>query len=233
MHRRALVLGLIVVAVRAGDVPAQAVPDTTPRSTAADSSSAWLFGVSAGVPGYEDEPFLELFTIGIHGTHLRGGGRPGFDYSLGTMPRALGEGVFVLGFRGGVAVPLTLSSRALLLPSAGLSLIGGAGESGGGGTAGLNIGIAAVVLGLNGTGLRTGVTWHRFQDSGGAIWLVELGVVRLRGLGRYGRAPRPVGARVYPSPRGVDRCGLPDIRRPLSSPWNNPLPRRTHFDRCE
>src|SRR5687768_17737743 len=118
MRRRAFVLGLILVAVRAGDVRAQTVPDTARRSTAADSSSAWLFGASVGVPGYEDEPFLQLFTIGIHGTHLRGGRRPGFDYSLGTMPRALGEGVFVLGFRGGIAVPLELSSRALLLPSA-------------------------------------------------------------------------------------------------------------------
>jgi hypothetical protein len=229
MHRRAFVLGLIVGAVRAGDVPAQAVPDTAPRSTAADSSSAWLFGASVGVPGYEDEPFLELFTIGIHGTHLRGGGRPGFDYSLGTIPRALGEGVFVLGFRGGVAVPLTLSSRAVLLPSAGLSVVGGAGDSGGGATAGLNVGIAAIVLGLNATGLRTGVTWHRFQGTGRAIWLVELGVVGLR----YTRAPRPAGARIYPSPHGGDRSGLPDIRRALSSPWNDQLPRRSHFDHCE
>jgi hypothetical protein len=233
MRRRAFVLGLILAAVRAGDVPAQAVADTAPRSAAADSNNAWLFGASVGVPGYEDEPFLQLFTVGIHGTHLRGAWRPGFDYSLGTMPRALGEGVFVLGFRGGVAVPLELSSRALLLPSAGLSLIGGAGEGGAGGTAGLNAGVAAIALGLNGRGLRTGVTWHRFQDSGGAIWLVELGVVGLRGLGRYGRAPEPVGARVYPSPRGVDRCRLPDIRRPIGSPWNNQLPRRTHFDRCK
>ena len=92
-----------------------------------------------------------------------------------------------------------------------MSLIGGAGDRGGGGTVGVNAGIAAIALGVNGTGLRTGVTWHRFQDTGGAVWLVELGFVGLRG--RYGRAPQPVGARVYPSPRGVERCGLPIPRR--------------------
>ncbi len=232
MRRRALVLGLVLIGSPASGVLAQATPDSIRPDSVAESRTGWLFGASVGVPGYEDEPFLELFTIGIHGTHVRGPGRPGFDYSVGIMPRALAEGAVVLGFRGGVAVPLTLSPRALLLPSAGVSLIGGASQAGGGGLAGVNVGIAAVAFGVNGTGLRTGVTWHRFQETRAAVWLVELGVVGLRGLGRYGRAPRPVGARAYPSHRTVDRCALPDVRRSARSPSNNQLPRRSYFDRC-
>lgn len=183
MRRRSLAIGLVLVAVNSARAVAQSNPDSSARKTVVEPGSGWLFGASIGVPGYEDEPILELFTVGIHGTHLRGPGRIGFDYSIGTMPRALGEGVVVLGLRTGVALPLTLSPRALLLPSAGLSLVGGASGGGGGGVAGVNVGIAGVAFGSSGAGLRVGVTWHRFDDTNGAIWLAELGVVGLRGRG--------------------------------------------------
>ena len=98
------------------------------------------------------------------------------------MPRALAEGVAVVGARGGVALPLALSSGVLVLPSAGVSFVGGVGAGGGGATAGLNAGIAAVLFGASSVGLRTGVTWHHFGNSESAVALWEIGFVR---------APRP------------------------------------------
>jgi hypothetical protein len=175
MRGRALALSLVFL-VGSGPVGAQTVsPDSGVR--ARHVRGDWLVGASFGVPGYGTEPLVELFTIGIQWTQVRPG-RLGADFSLGTIPRALVEGVVVVGFRAGAALPLAFSSGLLLLPSAGLSFIGGVGQGGGGGTAGLNAGVSAVFFGTQATGLRTGVTWHRFPDTGGALWLLEMGFAR-------------------------------------------------------
>jgi hypothetical protein len=167
MRSRAVALGLLL-SVGASPVGAQ--------DTLSQARSEWLIGASFGVPGYGSEPVPELFTVGIHWTQLRPG-RLGADFSLGTIPRIVVEGVAVLGVRAGAALPLALAPRLLVLPSAGVSLIGGVGPRGGGGAAGLNAGVAAVVFGTSSSGLRTGVTWHRFEDTGGALWLLEVGAV--------------------------------------------------------
>ena len=154
---------------------------TTP--VAAQDSSAvarggWLVGGSVGVPGHGGEFEPELFTVGVHWTHVRRG-RPGVDFSLGTVPRVLIEGLVVMGARAGVAVPVALSPTVTLLPSGGVSVLGGFGGGGGGGTGGYNIGAAVVMQTAAGRGLRTGVTWHWLGDANGAIMLVELGLVRV------------------------------------------------------
>ena len=176
MRSRALALGLILL-VGGVSVDAQTVSADT--SIRVQARGDWLIGASIGVPGYGTEPVAELFTVGIHWTQLRPG-KLGADFSLGTMPRVLAEGVAVVGFRVGGAVPLALSPGVVLLPSAGASLIGGAGPDGGGGLFGLNAGVAAVLFRTSATGLRTGITWHQFQESRGAIWLVEIGFVGTR-----------------------------------------------------
>jgi hypothetical protein len=129
------------------------------------------------VPGYESEPVPALMTVGVQWTWLHPG-RVGPDFSLGTIPCAVVAGVLALAFRGGIALPLQFSPRVFLLPSGGVSLLGAAGEGGGGAIVGWNTGITAVFLAPNSVGLRTGITWHRFPDAEGPIWLVELGVVR-------------------------------------------------------
>ncbi len=170
------------VALAGGALPfalaAQAPPPPAPSADSAGAApGGWLFGASVGVPGYEGEAVPELFTVGVHWTQLRPG-RPGVDLAIGTMPRVLAEGFAAVGARAGVALPLALSRGAVLLPSAGVSLLGGVGAGGGGGTTGLNAGVAAVLGPAGGAGLRTGVTWHRFGEAGGGLWLVEVGVVR-------------------------------------------------------
>jgi hypothetical protein len=140
----------------------------------------WLNGFSVGVPGYGQEAEPALFTAGANFTQFRPF-RPSADFSFGTMPRALTEGVMVLGVRAGVAVPLALSPGVFILPSGGVSLIGAAAGDGGGAAAGVNGGLAAVFLGKNGPGLRVGMTWHKFQETRGALWLLEIGIVHVGG----------------------------------------------------
>ncbi len=172
MRGNAIALGLVMLLGGGTAVVAQ--------TTASDSTSRqrgeWLIGGSLGVPGYRSEPVLELFTIGVQWTSV-GPGRLGADISIGTMPRAFIEGVAVVGLRAGPALPLKLRPGILLIPSAGVSFVGGAGGGGGGGTVGLNGGVAAVFFGPDAPGLRTGITWHRFQDTDAALWLAEVGFV--------------------------------------------------------
>ena len=161
----------------------------------------WLVGGSLGVPAYRGDAAPELFTVGVHGTQLRPN-RPGADVALGTLPRLLGTGIVAAGARAGVALPvgvplalprvlLRVLPRApardiVLLPSVGVSLLGGTAGGGGGGTAGYHTGLATVLLGPGGGGLRAGVTWHRFADGDAAVWLWEVGLVR-------GPRSRPTG----------------------------------------
>jgi hypothetical protein len=137
--------------------------------------SDWMLGWSMGVPGYRDDFELALFTLGAHFTQLRPG-PIGADFSIGTAPYVALNGLMTVGVRAGLALPLMLSSGPVFVPSVGVSLIGGAVPDGGGfGTGGLNAGLAAVFFGRASDGLRLGVTWHKFADMDGTIWLVEIG----------------------------------------------------------
>jgi hypothetical protein len=170
----------LCLALAGGASPGRALAQAAPP-VAADSTGparvGWLVGASIGLPGAGGEAAPSLFTVGAHVTQLRPG-RPGVDLAVGTVPRALAEGVVALGARAGVGLPLALSRGVLVLPSAGASLLGGVGAGGVGGTAGLHAGVAAVVLPASTVGLRAGVTWHRFEETGGGLWLLEVGFVR-------------------------------------------------------
>lgn len=170
MRVRGLAVSLLMFAC-GGRLAAQGVAQSTPSPR-----GDWLIGGSVGVPGAGNYAAPELFTIGVHWTQSRRG-RLGADFSIGTMPLLFANGVGVLGLRAGTALSLAPVPRLLVLPSAGFSIIGGAGEGGGGAAAGLNAGVAAVVFGVERTGLRAGMTWHRFQETRAALWLVEVGFV--------------------------------------------------------
>jgi hypothetical protein len=149
------------------------------RAQAQDSTATppggWMLGGSVGMFGVGAEPLPDLLTIGVHWTQVRPG-RPGADISIGTIPRVVVEGAIVGAARIGVTLPLSVAPGLLLLPSAGLSLIGGVGQGGAGGAGGYNLG-GAMVLGTGPIGVRAGATWHRIDVSSSAVWLVEVGVV--------------------------------------------------------
>jgi hypothetical protein len=145
------------------------------QDTAIVKPEPWIFAFTFGLPGYGSDMVPEALTLGIQVTQLRPN-RLSADVALGTMPRALAEGFVVMGLRGGVAVPLRLSDEAYLLPSAGISALGVANETGGG-VLGVNTGLS-VVLGRDGRdGVRVGMTWHKFQEVRGAVWLLEFGII--------------------------------------------------------
>jgi hypothetical protein len=138
----------------------------------------WIIGGSLGMfgSGAETAP-LELMTVGVNFTQVR----PrwiGADISIGTMPRVLAEGVMVLGGRFDATIPVPVAPGVLLLPAAGFSVVGGAGDGGAGGVVGYNVG-AAAVFGTGNVGFRTGLTWHRLEESTSGIWLLEVGIARL------------------------------------------------------
>lgn len=159
-------LGLALIAVPA-NAPAQ-VPE------AADSSgSSWSVGGSIGFPGLGTRAEPSLFVIGVQAAQLRRS-RLGGDVSVGVIPRILFEGVFALGARGGLVLPIGISESAAVLPSAGVSFVGGFGRSAGGAEFGANAGLGVLLVEPGQTGVRMGVTWHHFTNLSG-VWLLEVG----------------------------------------------------------
>lgn len=164
-------LTLLLLSVSGTSLSAQTSTESHP--------SAWLIGASIGVPGHGSNLEPEFFTVGAHATRVEPG-RPGGDFAVGTMPRVLMEGVLPVGARAGLALPLELSENLLLVASGGASMIAALGGGGGLTELGLNFGAAALVLNEGSTGLRAGITWHRFRDLDGTVWLLELGAVARR-----------------------------------------------------
>jgi hypothetical protein len=117
-----------------------------------------------------------LFTLAVHGSYVSENGI-GVETFLGTMPRMVLEGVGVLGARANLVAVWGSSTGFLLLPTAGVSLIGGAGGGDGGAEIGVNGGVGFMALNDSSAGIRVGMTWHRFGQGLG-VWLLEFGFVR-------------------------------------------------------
>lgn len=172
IDRRMSSAGLFVVLFLAASGARSQTPDT-----AADKPAEWLIGMSLGVPGSGSSAVPQLFTAGLQFTQVRAG-HIGGDIAIGTMPYLFSSGIFPLGFRGDVTVPIVMP-HLIVLPVAGVSAIGVMSPGGGGGgIGGLNAGIAAIVHSY-GMGLRAGVTWHQFMGMNNPVWLAELGFVSI------------------------------------------------------
>lgn len=153
---------------------------TPPLSRDADGAKprGWLVGGSIGLPVVDGGASPDFFTVALHGTQLHVG-RLGADFALGTMPRVIADGVAVGFARAGVVLPFQPSQGVLVLPSAGVTVAGAADGEGGGGTTGVNAGLAAVLFRARSVGIRTGVTWYHFGDAGTSVLLGELGLVHV------------------------------------------------------
>ena len=123
---------------------------------------------------------LELGIVGVNFTRIRAR-HLGADFAIGTMPRVVAAGWVPLAMRAGVALPVTVGPGVLLLPSAGVSLLGVGSTYGFGGTVGWNAGGAAV-LGTGSTAVRVGLTSHWMSANTSAVWLLEVGLVKLPAL---------------------------------------------------
>lgn len=177
MPARSLALLAVACASLSAGAQGSAPADgTTPRL------DGWLAGASLGMPGYRSTTAPSLMTVAFNVSRLRPG-HIGPDLSIGTLPSFLSEGAVPFVVRAGFALPLEAAPTVLVLPSAGLTVVGVSGPDGGGAVPGLNVGLATVAY--SGTvGLRTGITLHSFPGARGAIWLLEVGVVHVP-LRRY------------------------------------------------
>jgi hypothetical protein len=153
--------------------------DAASQDSSPATRSGWALGGSVGMPGDQRSPYYPLVTIGLNATQLRAN-YPGVDLAIGTAPYPLAFGIANAAGRIGVAVPIAVG-RAWLVPSAGVSAVGVASLDGNGGTAiyGVNAGAAAILPASASTGLRLGMTVHRFAGSREALWLMEIGFVHL------------------------------------------------------
>lgn len=162
---------------------AGAQDSTVHRDSATLVRNGWIVGPSIGFPTAAAEVSPEVLTVGLQFTRLDPG-HLGADLAVGTLAQALAEGIAAFGFRADAAYPVSVSPRLLMLPAAGLSVVGALGEGGGGGIIGINAGLAAVVHGASGIGLRVGITAHQFPMAEIPIFLIEVGVVHLPALER-------------------------------------------------
>lgn len=159
---------------------AGAQDSTARRDSSTRRLDGWIVGPSLGMPTASGEVSPEAITVGLGFTSVSPG-RLGADISVGTMPRALAYGVIAFGFRADASYPVSLSPRLLLLPAAGMSVVGVGGDGGGGGSIGINAGLSAVIHGDSRTGFRFGVTMHEFPLAEVPIFLIEMGVVHVPG----------------------------------------------------
>lgn len=162
-------------------VPAIAVtctPADIRAQTATDGArEGWIVGGVLGMPGVGMEIEPSVLTVGVVATHLVPK-RGGLEVAVGTVPQALASGFFVLGVRGGVAMPVVVTRSAFLIPTAGVSAMGGAGSNGAGGALGAYAGLSTV-LAARTVGFRAGITFHRIANAEATFWLFELGLVRV------------------------------------------------------
>jgi hypothetical protein len=162
----------IALLLFAADIGVAGAQDTTSARR-----DGWIVGPLVGLPGAGSDYELSLVTLGVGVTRLSPN-RPGLDFAVGTIPRIIPEGVIPIGARIGASIPLSLTPDAFLIPSAGLSGVGAVGSGGAAGTGGYYGGITALVA-RGSVGFRAGVTVHGTPDADLAVWLVEIGVMRV------------------------------------------------------
>lgn len=166
-------LGALLVAV----LLIASAPVARGQDSTSSGRNGWVIGPLLGVPGAGSDYDPSFFTLGVGVTRLSPN-RPGLDFAIGTVPRAVPEGILPIGARIGASIPLALGPDAFVIPSAGASGIGAVGAGVVGAVGGYYWGAAGLVA-RGRTGFRAGITWHRPFEADASVWLVEVGVMRV------------------------------------------------------
>lgn len=166
-------LGALLVAV----LLIASAPVARGQDSTSSGRNGWVIGPLLGVPGAGSDYDPSFFTLGVGVTRLSPN-RPGLDFAIGTVPRAIPEGILPIGARIGASIPLALGPDAFVIPSAGASGIGAVGAGVVGAVGGYYWGAAGLVA-RGRTGFRAGITWHRPFEADASVWLVEVGVMRV------------------------------------------------------
>ena len=153
-------------------------------STDSTETGSWMIGGTIMIPQVSGMSGAEFTTVGFTVSPPRPN-RLGPELAFVVVPYALGFGVVAGAVRANVGVPIQLGQHMLLVPSAGLTFIGGLGSGVGGGSKGVNGTLAVVFFAdsapASGTsiGLRAALAVHQFGDGAqGQLRMFELGIVR-------------------------------------------------------
>jgi hypothetical protein len=165
------------------DIAAQAAPAQTADADSLERSD-WSVGGSFGLPGYRSSTDPSLFIAGVQFSRFRPNSLSP-EFAVGTMPRALFSGILAVGVRAGAVLPVIASDELAVLPTAGVSMLAGAG-SGLGGVIGGFGGISLLLGSIDESAFRAGVTLHQFADIDGPVWLFEVGFTGPRRQGGDG-----------------------------------------------
>ena len=136
------------------------------------------------IPQVSGRSGAEFTAVGLTVSPARPN-RLGAELAFVVVPYALGFGVVAGAVRANIGLPIRLGPNMLLVPSAGLTLLGALGSGVGGGRRGVN-GTVALVYVFDSTqasassiGLRAALAFHRFGSSDdGGIRMFEIGIVR-------------------------------------------------------
>lgn len=182
MRRRCTVTCRLVAAVVACAL--LAIPAVAQQADSLPlAASTWMVGGTIMVPHVGGSVDGSLSALGLSVGTLRPN-TLGADLAFVVLPRGLQAGVLAGGVRANVALPIGIGGRALLVPSAGLSLLGAVGIGGVGGIRGLNGTMALIIFNrpMPGPGpsygLRIALAQHRLGNDDGGLQMIEVGFVR-------------------------------------------------------
>ena len=144
--------------------------------TSATTRDGWVVGALVGRIRVADVPDGHGTAIGLAATRFAPL-RPGADLAVVTIPRLFRDGQIPVHARMGMAVPLRLSEGLFIVPTVGLDAGGIAGESAGG-WVGYHW-AARALFATRRLGVQTGVAWVRAVNARNALWLAELGLMRV------------------------------------------------------
>ena len=162
------------------------------QTSATTTREGWVVGALVGrmqVGGWADG---HATAIGVAGTRFIPQ-RPSLDFAVVTIPRLFRAGEIPLHARMGMALPLGPKVGPFLVPTVGLDVAGVAGESDGG-WVGYHWG-ARALFPTRKLGVEAGVVWVRAFGARNALWLAELGLMRVPLPG----PPRPRAATPVPN----------------------------------
>lgn len=148
------------------------------------ASSSWMLGGTIMMPNVGNSVDGTFSALGLSAGTLRAN-RVGADLAFVLLPRGLQAGVLAGGARANLALPIGIGGRALLVPSAGLSLLGAVGVGGAGGIRGLNGTMGLIVFDRPisdpgpSYGVRIAIASHRFGNADeSGLRMLEVGLVR-------------------------------------------------------
>ena len=174
--RRAIQAGLLTGALFATVVIVTGGHTARAQSAVATVRDGWAEGALVGRIRVEGVSDANATDIGLGVTRFAPR-RPGVDLAVVTIPQLFRDGQIPVHARLGVALPFGSGDGPFLLPTVGLDAAGLAGESDGG-WVGYHLGARALFV-TGGVGIQAGVAWVRAVGASNALWLAELGVLRV------------------------------------------------------